>query len=411
MSRELNEALERVLKGIGSDGDCILLKKAFTNGDITVASGDHSVSIKSNTNSPVITGNNCIFLNIDGLGDQQEIIKKLSYFLDRIDLLSKLRLSNNNLPDVKHSKTQFITSHLNNYNNTHYYILAHFLDHYVQEINGCKNKKTKIFLKKQAKQVLNISLICSEKVLLPAVSYAQSQMTRSILQEYELAIQAGLIELIGDGITWNHFCKIRQQEYSPSNSEYKVYHNLSKSFSLIPSFSSIEGSITEFIQSSWSEKWNKNQDTFKIFRARDQLNLQERFEEKVFRAANDLEGVAFISRNIENRIFSNVGDLEKSLLIDDICSIFFDYFLQDRETIFLAHIPYFLGGEPRNSSKKVDFSRLINLLSERCDISIAELLNISWHEGLKKFGAIGKYCIQEILQNTRAHNGITNIDE
>jgi hypothetical protein len=315
------------------------------------------------------------------------------------------------LPHVKRSKIQIATSHLNNYNNTHHYILAHFLDHYVQEINGCKNKKTKILLEKQAKQVLNISLICSDKVLLPAVSYAQSQMTRSILQEYELAFQAGLIELIGDGITWNHFCKIRQQEYSPSNSEYKIYRNFSKSFTLIPSFSSIEGSITEFIQSSWSEKWNKNQDAFKIFRARDQLNLQERFEEKVFKAANDREGIAFISRNIENQIFSNAGDLEKSLLTDDICSIFFDYFLQDQETVFLSQIPYFPYGEPRNNFKKVGFHRLINLLVERCDISIAELLNISWHEGLTKFGAIGKYCTQEILQNTGDHNGITNINK
>jgi hypothetical protein len=55
MSRELSEALERVLNGIGSDGDCIMIKKAFTTGDI-IASGNRAVGIEKNTNSPIITG-------------------------------------------------------------------------------------------------------------------------------------------------------------------------------------------------------------------------------------------------------------------------------------------------------------------------------------------------------------------
>ena len=86
MSKELNEALERVLNGVSSDGDYILLKKAFTTGDITISSGDRAVSIKNNTNSPVITGDNCLILNIDGRGGQEEIIEALRYLFDRINL-------------------------------------------------------------------------------------------------------------------------------------------------------------------------------------------------------------------------------------------------------------------------------------------------------------------------------------
>ena len=254
---------------------------------------------------------------------------------------------------------------------------------------------------KSAKQALKISLICSDKILLPAVSYIQSPITRSILQEYDFAFQSGFIQLIGDGITWDDFCEMRLREYSNDNPEYKIYQNSYKSLILSSAFSSIEGSNTKFIRSSWSKRWNENQDEFKIFYHRDRLNLKEGFEEKVFKAAYKHEENAFISRNIENQIFSEIGSLEKLLLTDDICGIFFDYFLQNSQTVFLSKIPSFQHGEPRNNSKKIDFHRLIRLLAERCNVSISELLNVSCEEGLLKFGVHGKHCIQDILQHNR----------
>ena len=279
MSRELNEALVRILNEIGSDGDRIMLKKAFTTGDIIIASGDRAVSIKHNTNSPIITGdNNHITLSIDGWGEQQEVIDKIAQLLNRINLPFELiSLINNNLQGLEYSNKQFSILPLNNYSNT-YYMLAYFLDHYVQEINGCKDNRGKKDLIKKARQALNISLICSDKILLPAVSYIQSQITRSILKEYDFAFQSGLIELVGDGITWDDFCEMRLREYSSNNPEYKIYQNSSKSLILSSAFSSIEGSNTQFIRSSWSKRWSENQDEFKIFHYRDRLNLKKGFE-------------------------------------------------------------------------------------------------------------------------------------
>jgi hypothetical protein len=322
--------------------------------------------------------NNHITLNIYEWGGSQEVIEKITQL--------------KNCPST-------------------YYILAHFLDHYVQEINGSKDNRKKRYLIKKARQALNISLICSDKILLPAVSYIQSQITRSILKGYDFAFQSGLIELIGDGITWDDFCEMRLREYSNDNPEYKIYQNSSKSLILSSAFSSIEGSNTKFIRSSWSKRWNENQDEFKIFHYRDRLNLKKGFEENVFRAAQKHEENAFISRNIDNQIFSEIGSLEKLLLTDDICAIFFDYFLQNPKTIFLSEIPGFQHGEPRNNAKNIKFPKLIRLLAERCNVPISELLNISSEEGLLKFGIHGKYCIQEILQNTGDHNGITNINK
>lgn len=393
MSRELNEALVRVLNETGSDDDRIMLKKAFTTGDIIIASGDRAVSIKSNINSPIITGdNNHITLSIDGWGEQQELIDKVTQLLNLINLSPNLISPVNNNLQYSH------------------YILAHFLDHYVQEINGCKdNIKKKKDLIKKARQALSISLICSDKVLLPAVSYIQSQITRSILKEYDFAFQSGLIELIGDGITWDDFCEMRLREYSNDNPEYKIYQNSSKSLILSSAFSSIEGSNTQFIKSSWSKRWNENQDEFKIFHHRDRLNLKKGFEDKVFQAAYEYDEKAFISRNIESQIFSEIRSLERSLLTDDICAIFFDYFLQNPKTIFLSQIPGFKCGQPRNNFRKIDFSELIRLLSARCNVQIPELLNTSCEEEILKFGAYGKLCIKDILQDNRGYNEIASI--
>ena len=111
----------------------------------------------------------------------------------------------------------------------------------------------------------------------------------------------------------------------------------------------------------------------------------------------DREEDAFISRNIAKKIFSHAGELEQLLLTDDICAIFFDYFLQTPKIAFLSEIPGFKLGEPRNHSRGVSFSELVRLLAERCNISISELWNVDWEEGLLRFGTIGKECIQDLL--------------
>ncbi|MCY7360803.1 MAG: hypothetical protein LH629_01845, partial [Ignavibacteria bacterium] len=351
ISLEFNESSNPMIDETSIDPDIAELNTAFVKVS-TIASGNKAISTKESNKSCLVTGNqnNVVNINVDGQGQPQEIISELKLLLN----------TSNNI---------FTASHC---------ILAHFLDHYVQEINQCKkSNKSKKELIKQAKQALNISLICSDKVLIPAVSYVQSPITRSILDDYKLAFDSGFIELIGDGITWDDFCEMRLRDYNNNSSEYKIYLKNTKNFVLTPSFSSFEGSITEFIKARWSQQWSENPEAFKIFRNRDRLHLQNGFEEKVFRAANDREEEAFISRNVAKQIFSNVNPLEKTLLTDDICTIFFDYFLQKPETLFLSQIPGFKFGEPRNNSKKIDYSKLLRLLTERCQIPISQLSNIT----------------------------------
>jgi hypothetical protein len=382
MSKELKESLERVLDGIGNDDDLIKLKTAFMAGDIKIASGERAVITRDNNKSLIITGDNndVVNLNIDKLEKLQVIIPE-----------SKLINNSSNIFAIPYS------------------ILAHFLDHYVQGINISKNdKQAEALLRKRARQALNISIICSDKVLLPAVSYVQSQMTQSILNEYKVAIQAGLIELLGDGITWGDFCEMRLRDYNSNSPEYNIYKKISRSFVLSSAFSPVEGSITDFIESTWLQRWNKKQDTFKIFYARDRLHLQEGFEEKVFNAAYNRKEDAFISRNVAKQIFSYIDDLEEILLTDDICAIFFDYFLQKPKTVFLSQIPGFKYGEPRNNLKKIEFHKLVRLLAERSKVSVSEILNVDWEEGLLKFGETGKYCIQDLLKNVGKNNEITD---
>jgi hypothetical protein len=177
----------------------------------------------------------------------------------------------------------------------------HFFDIHFLEEKGVRHIPKKIYY--EAFFATRFSLLCSEKVFIPAASYFESPTCRKIIDQYLEIVPYGIIWLIGKAHNFLEFCQSKTYQYSNSPDHLSLYESALKSEIYFP-FYRRKRSSTKDIKSQWIEKLDFSE-VASVFDDCHSFIVPSDIEEKWNNVPKKLENNAFIVPNVVPLLFSN----------------------------------------------------------------------------------------------------------
>jgi hypothetical protein len=105
----------------------------------------------------------------------------------------------------------------------------HFCDLVFLHYKGLKKARIPSLIVQEMQTALRFAILMSDDVLIPAASYFESPICRSVLKEFDVLARFGIIRLIGGGINYLEFRQQKMELYTKEQEQGKPYWRLKKS--------------------------------------------------------------------------------------------------------------------------------------------------------------------------------------
>ena len=79
-------------------------------------------------------------------------------------------------------------------------------------------------LKKECRRTTRLSYLAADEVLIPAASYFESALCRSVVDELRPLYDFGCIYLVGGGIDLDEFFDDKQRQYHEKSPSHQIYY-------------------------------------------------------------------------------------------------------------------------------------------------------------------------------------------
>jgi len=128
-------------------------------------------------------------------------------------------------------------------------VFLHFFDTHFLEVKA--QAVPAIRLRAECRLATRLSILSAERTLIPAASYFETDICRTILGELEPVYDTGLLLLVGGGADILEFVEDKRSQYSRSSKAHQRY--FSRPPRRLPPFLCRTGSATRDIVHRWSE--------------------------------------------------------------------------------------------------------------------------------------------------------------
>lgn len=176
----------------------------------------------------------------------------------------------------------------------------HFFDIHFLEEKGVRHIPKKIYY--EAFFATRFSLLCSDKVFIPAASYFESPTCKKIIDQYLEIVPYGIIWLIGKAHSYLEFCQRKTFQYSNIPEHLSLYVSALESEIKFP-FYRRKRSSTKDIKSQWIERLDFSEVPI-VFDDCHGFIVPSDIEEKWNNVPKKLENNAFIVPNVIPLLFS-----------------------------------------------------------------------------------------------------------
>ena len=170
----------------------------------------------------------------------------------------------------------------------------HFFDIHFLEEKGVKHIPQKIYY--EAFFATRFSLLCSEKVFIPAASYFESPTCKKIIDQYLEIIPYGIIWLVGKAHSYTEFCQGKTVQYSNIPEHLNLYSSALEGEIEFPFFRRRRSS-TKDIKTKWMEKLDFSE-VPSVFDDCYGFRVPSDIEDKWNDVPGELEDNAFIVQNV-----------------------------------------------------------------------------------------------------------------
>jgi len=135
-------------------------------------------------------------------------------------------------------------------------LIAHFLDHYVLACNGLGSGNSAVdrAIIAEAGSAFRISILASDEVLVPSISYAQSAVCKAVVDRYSDYFALGAVRLLTDADTLEEFRDNRLREYPAGSPLFEVYRDFGRDQSIVPPLTSTNCNFTSMLHGEWTTK-------------------------------------------------------------------------------------------------------------------------------------------------------------
>lgn len=202
----------------------------------------------------------------------------------------------------------------------------HFFDiHFLELKRAHLNKKN---IAQEARIATKISILFADEILIPAASFFESQLCRTITLEFKSLFEHGIIWLVGSAMNIEEFKYRKLNQYDKKSKQYEMY----KKTSLIglPPFRSRKQSATQDIKLDWKDELENQDNISKIAEGTD-FSLPKDFEYRWERVPNELENKAFVVKYVNPILF---GRKEHPIVMNRLSS-------QINESYFSSYVDEF----------------------------------------------------------------------
>lgn len=229
--------------------------------------------------------------------------------------------------------------------------IAHFMDHYVYEVNLQYSEKKLIMLEME-KAFLYLMAI-SDVVYVPAVSYFEMPYCRSLISLFKESFPDQKITLIGDGKDIYSFLDLRLLEYEKSSKQSNIYKQAKNSIRQLPPYKSVETNTTDFLIQNWSSSFlDISGNPKSIFSLK---YLRDSWEIRLDNIEDYLNGRAFVGSNIGNILYSKINHKNKVSIVSSINEVFFNRFISTLKCNYFCNLYYLRFGGPTLNRFKIEY--------------------------------------------------------
>jgi hypothetical protein len=131
-------------------------------------------------------------------------------------------------------------------------LFVHFFDvHYLDQVLGRQPPSQRV--QREAALAVRLALLAANEVLVPAASYFESPLCRTIVDSYEDIYDRGCLFIVGGGSSLGEFAESKLTQYAPGSDQAKVYRTLQLGGDRAPPFRRRGRSATEDLVSYWLE--------------------------------------------------------------------------------------------------------------------------------------------------------------
>jgi len=128
-------------------------------------------------------------------------------------------------------------------------IFLHFFDTHFLEVKTSGSLLR--YVRDECRLATRFSVLAAEQVLIPAASFFESKLCRSVLGELEPLFETGIIWLVGSGMEIREYIEDKRRQYGIDSAAHQCYFaGLPRA---MPPFLSRKGSATRDIASRWRD--------------------------------------------------------------------------------------------------------------------------------------------------------------
>lgn len=105
-------------------------------------------------------------------------------------------------------------------------LLLHFLDLHVLAEVGATMRSYSAAVRQEARLATRMAILASDQVLIPAASYFESSLCRTVLDELRPLFPTGRVWIVGRGANLQEFAEEKLTQYRPGSPQFKIYSEL-----------------------------------------------------------------------------------------------------------------------------------------------------------------------------------------
>jgi predicted nucleotide-binding protein len=276
------------------------------------------------------------------------------------------------------------------------YIFLHFFDiHFLESKDALRGN---IAFEKELRLATRLAVAASEKVYIPAASYAESSICHKVIQELKELFEFGVIVTTGNSPNWSTFKQEKLCIYKPDSVQVKAYSSLDLD-DYHPPFSQRSRSATADICNHWLSVLNEGE-IFKFLTQGTDIKLPRKFEYQWEKIPKNLGSSAFIVDHVLNLFDPQMNNLMvKNRLHKVINEGYFDSFTQDFKAGLVIDLVYLDPGFSFPSygldlpyKKLINQLRKVGLLPYISSCEPTQLLEV-------KHNSDWQECVYETLKN------------
>lgn len=243
--------------------------------------------------------------------------------------------------------------------------LAHFLDHYVWELNCYYSPRAK--MADAARNGLLALLLLADVVYVPAVSYFEHKPCREIVDSFSFLFEEGRILLAGDGEDLREFSEMRLSEYPRTSMQTRLYQRAPRK-AVRPDFHGVHSSTTAELLRTWPGNFNSA--VLESRRSTLRQRLRDDWPRRLDNLSDELRGKALIAGNLTKVLFESYDRNVELAVMETINRVFFDCFVASLTAHYLDQVPYLGRGGPQMPDLRLDYRAISPHLS-RCGVFAA----------------------------------------